>query len=52
MRPHFLTMAMLVAALSLYEAGLSGGGSTLVIAGAVFELGFRERLFRRRHAGA
>jgi hypothetical protein len=52
MRPHFLTMAMLVAALTLYVAGLGGGGSALVAGGGVFALGFWGRFFRHRHAAA
>lgn len=46
MRHHLFTLVLLWIALGLYAAGLSGGGSALLLAGAGFELGFWVRALR------
>ncbi len=46
MRYHLLTVAVLLAALGLYAAGLSGGGAALMVLGAALELWFWVRALR------
>ena len=47
MKRHFLTTAILIAALALYAAGMTIGGSALFLMGAACELWFWFRMLRR-----
>jgi hypothetical protein len=51
MKRHLLTAAILIAALSLYGVGMTGGGAVLFVLGAACELWFWVRV-RRRGANA
>ena len=46
MRYHIATLAVLLSALALYAAGMSGGGSLLLALGAALELWFWVRALR------
>jgi hypothetical protein len=54
MKHHLLTMLILLAAIALYAIGMGGGGSALLVAGAILELWFWVRAMRgsRRAASA
>jgi hypothetical protein len=48
MRHQLFTITLLIAALVLYGAGMTAGGSALFAAGAACELWFWARILRRR----
>jgi len=48
MKRHLVTVAILLAALTLYALGFSRLGGAAVVVGSTFELWFWVRLFSRR----